>query len=43
MNKKFSTKKCPKCGGIMIVQETATFDGFVKNVKCKNCGYAHEE
>lgn len=36
----YSSEKCPKCGGNMIIKnEVHTFDGTVVNCKCENCEY----
>lgn len=36
----YSSEKCPKCGGNMIIKnEVLTFDGTVVNCKCENCKY----
>ena len=39
--KEKSIKKCPKCGGQMVVTETSTFDGTVVYCKCKECDYSN--
>ena len=36
----YSSEKCPKCGGNMIIKnEILTFDGTVVNCKCEKCNY----
>ena len=36
----YSSEKCPKCGGNMIIKnEVLTFDGTVVNCKCEKCNY----
>lgn len=34
----YSSEKCPRCGGNMIIKnEVLTFDEIVVNCKCENC------
>lgn len=35
----YSSEKCPKCGGKMIIKNEVPFDGNVVNCKCENCEY----
>lgn len=40
MSSKILAKKCPKCGELMVIKETKTFDETIFNCNCKRCNYS---